>query len=121
MNETELLDLQYEYIVNLTKFFLDKYNKKELKTLEQVLHNVKSQAPYLVNFNYIFDEGIWMPDNPELYQNLIEFRPQLRGAPSGSYLPFRLYIKKGYNQKPILLHPGTLIWNNEYQTIRNKE
>jgi hypothetical protein len=109
MKDIDLFDITYEYVVNLTKLYLEKYRDGEmnLDKLSRVIQNI---VPGIVTFSYKFNEEIWPPDKPELYENLIEFKVQLRGT--YSYLPFRLMVKKGYNQEVILLKPGTFLWEN---------
>jgi len=103
----ELKEIQYDYIVNLTKFFLEKKKTGELKSFEQVIHNIKTLVPSITNFSYKFDEEIWLPTEPELYNNLIEFKVQLYGTVE--YLPFRLMLNKDYEQEPIYLNQN-MIW-----------
>lgn len=118
-NEITIHDITYEYVINLTKFFLLDYAKGEIN-LHKVVARVKSVEPGLIRFDFTFDESIWPPLEPELYENLIEFRAQLRGTPEGSYLPFRLFVKKGYNQDPILLIPGTYLWSSSKESDNDK-
>lgn len=105
----DLNSIKYDYVIELTKFFLEKYRDGELKKLHHIDRNVVALAPFVQNYASYFDETLWPPDKPEWNKNLIEFRVQLSGAVS--YLPFRLFVKKGFNQKPILLVPGTLNWD----------
>ena len=119
MKEIDLHDITYEFVVNVTKLFLMKYRDGEI-TLDKLVSIVKSIVPSLLRFDYTFDESIWPPMEPELYENLIEFRAQLRRG-DGSYLPFRLYVKKNYDQQPTLLIPGTFMWNNYGKDARMGE
>lgn len=105
----ELDEIKYKFIVDLAKFFISKYKTKELKSLDLVVNNIKAMAPFIQEIGYTFDESIWFPTKPKLYNNLIEFKVQLRGQIA--YLPFRLYVNKGFSQKPILLKPGTMEWD----------
>jgi hypothetical protein len=107
----ELNDIKYDFVINLTKFFVEKYRDGEIKKLDLIDRNVVQLAPFVLNFGHTFDESIWSPGKPEWYKNLIDFKVQLVGTLG--YLPFRLFIKKGYDQKPILLIPGTHYWNWE--------
>jgi len=52
----DILDnITYEYIIDLTKYFLEKYDSGEIKSLDQITNIVKSRVPSLMNFSYIFD------------------------------------------------------------------
>lgn len=114
-DSTILKSITYDYIINLTKFFLEKYNKKEIKSLQQVLDIVCRRVPDIKDFAYIFDETIWVPDRPEWYKNLIEFKVAIGN--SIEILPFRLKVDGGYEQKPIMLIPGTMMWENPVEWV----
>jgi hypothetical protein len=107
----ELNEIKYEYIINLTKFFLQYYQKKnpEKKSFDMLITNVVSQCPSILEMTYKFNEEIWPPDYPEFYNNLIEFKVQLSG--NLGYLLFRLFLNKGYDQTPILLKPCSYEWD----------
>jgi len=111
MKSPTLGDLTYEYIINLAKYFLEKYKNKEITSLDQLVVCVMSRVPELIKFDYKFNEEIWPPEYPELYENLIEFKAELSAR--AEYFPFRLMMKKGFDQEAILLIPGTFIWNTE--------
>ena len=117
----DLNSIKYDFVIELTKFFLEQYKNEDLKKLHHIDRNVVALAPFVQNYASFFDESLWPPDKPEWYKNLIEFRVQLAG--SVAYLPFRLFVKKGFNQKPILLVPGTLNWDwpAEEPTIEESE
>lgn len=97
----ELKEIDYNYIVDLTKFFITKYRDGELKDLNMVINNVKSRSNSVKEMSFVFDETIWPPDEHEWYRDLIQFNVQLLN--DLSYLPFRLFISKGMDQEPILL------------------
>jgi len=105
----DLNSIKYDFVMDLTKFFLEKFRDGELKNVHLIDRNVLALAPFVQNFSHTFDESIWLPDKPEWYKNLIDFRVQLYG--SVAYLPFRLFVKKGFNQNPILLILGTYNWD----------
>ncbi len=109
MKSIELTDIKYDFVINLTKFFVEKYRDKEIRSIDLIDRNVVQLAPFILNFSHTFDETVWPPDHPDWYKNLIDFEVQL--AENGGYLPFRLFINKGYDQKPILLMPYTLTWD----------
>lgn len=98
---SELKNIKYDYIVNLTIFYLDKYRTKEIKTLDQLIRCIKVEVPNL-NVAYTFDETLWHPEKPELYQNLIEFKVQILNYIE--YLPFRLMVNGGLDQNPIFFY-----------------
>jgi len=106
--EVELRGITYDYIINLTKFFLVKYKEGEIKSFDQLLRCVKAKVPEILNFSFKFDEEIWNPDTPEHYKALIEFKVQLKGLVE--FLPFRLFLNKGFEQRAIMLIPGTATW-----------
>lgn len=105
----ELNEIKYYYVIDLTKYFLEKYKTGEIKDFEHLIRCVKSNAPFIQSFSYKFDEEIWLPSNPELYKNLIEFRVQLNSLIE--YLPFRLMISRGSEQMPIFLN--NMVWTDE--------
>jgi hypothetical protein len=105
----ELNEIKYKYIVDLTKFFIEKYKSGEIKNFEMVRRNVIALAPFILDFGITFDETIWLPDDPNLYNNLIEFRVQLKGTIG--YFPFRLFLKEGINQTPVYIDGNTMMWN----------
>jgi len=93
----ELKEIKYNYIVELTAYFLrqDKIHGK--KELDMVVRRVKSQCPSIDQFYYIFDESIWFPLEPEAYNNLIEFQVQLSGI--GEKFVFRTMLNIIDNEK----------------------
>lgn len=103
----ELDEIKYNFVIELTKFFLDKYKTGEIKNLNAVVSNVKSISVFVKEIDFVYDETIWFPDQPETFKNLIQFKIQLSG--NLGYLPFRLFIKKGKNQNAILLN-NQMIW-----------
>jgi hypothetical protein len=70
-----LNDIKYEYVINLTKFFVEKYRDGEIKDLNLIDKNVIAMAPFITNFKHTFDETIWPPTRPELYKNLHREKP----------------------------------------------
>ena len=102
-----LKDIKYLYIVNLIRYFLVKYKNNEIKTIEQVVRCVTNEVPY-TKISYIFDETIWQPYNPELYNNLIEFQIQLHGYIE--FLPFRLKLNEQFD-KPLILLDKNNTWS----------
>ena len=102
----ELKEIEYNFIINLTKFFLDRYKDGELKELEGIIRDVKARAPFVINMGFTFDKSIWLPDELEWYENLIEFKVQL--VNELEILPFRLFLNGGTEQKPILLSNPTI-------------
>lgn len=103
----DLNEIKYKFVIDLTKFFIGKYNIGEIKDLDLVVRNVKSLSKFVKEISYVYDETIWFPDKPETYKNLIEFKVQLHN--SFDYMPFRLFINKGANQDAILLNSN--FWN----------
>ena len=112
----DLNSIKYDFVIDLTKFFLEEYRKGTFKKLDMIDRNVVALAPFVQSFAHTFDESIWPPDKTEWYKNLIDFKVQLVG--NVSYLPFRLFVNKGFEQKPILLIPGTYNWNWEDTNIQ---
>jgi hypothetical protein len=108
MKKMELEEIKYRFIIDLTKFFIQKYNDGEIKDLELIVRNVKALSIFVKDMSFVYDETIWHPDKPERYKNLIEFKVQLKS--DLGYLPFRLFIKKGENQEPIFLD-SSMMWN----------
>jgi len=106
----ELIDIEYQFVVNLTKFFVEKYRDKEIKDLDLIVRNVKHLCPFIRDFAYKFDEEIWLPNKTEYYKNLIEFKVQFRSEMMG-YTPFRLFINKGFQQEPVCLQSGAFMWS----------
>lgn len=104
----ELKSIQYDYIVNLTKFFLEKKRLGEIKDFDQLIHNIKTLVPAITNFSWKFDEEIWLPTERELYSNLVEFRVQLYGL--AEHLPFRLMLNGGYDQEPMYINHNSFLW-----------
>lgn len=104
----ELNEIKYNFVVDLTKFFVGKYKDGEIKDLNLIIRNVMSSSKFVKDMAFVYDETIWLPDNPNAYKNLIEFKVQLQNEVC--FLPFRLFIDKGANQEPIFLKPGTMIW-----------
>jgi len=98
----KLNEIKYQFVIDLTKFFIGKYNDGEIKELDSIVRNVMALSKFIVNMCYVYDETIWRPDEPESHKNLIEFKVQLFNE--FCYLPFRLYINKGANQEAILLN-----------------
>lgn len=72
-----LNQITYRYIYDLTAFFLPHLKRKDKKEFDLLIRRVKSRVPHISNFKYVFDESIWYPDNPELYNNHILFMVQL--------------------------------------------
>jgi hypothetical protein len=103
----ELNEIKYRFVIDLTKFFVGKYNDGEIKDLNLIVGNVKSLSNFVKEMSFVYDESIWFPDKPETHKNLIEFKVQLYN--DLSYLPFRFFINKGTNQEPILLN-GSMRW-----------
>ncbi len=97
----ELNKIKYRFVIDLTKFFVEKYSNGEIKDLELIIRNVKSLANFVKEMSFVYNEGIWFSDNPDTYKNLIEFNVQLYNEIE--YLLFRLYINKGMNQEPIFI------------------
>lgn len=103
----ELKEIKYKYVIDLTKYFINKYNDGEIKDLHSVIRNIKSLSKSIKEMTFVFDETIWLPDEPETFKNLIEFKVQLHNELE--YLPFRLFINKGTEQEPILLN-NSMMW-----------
>lgn len=103
----ELNEIKYRFVIDLTKFFVGKYNDGQIKDLNLIIRNVKSLSNFVKEMSFVYDESIWFPDRPETNKNLIEFKVQLYN--DLSYLPFRLFINKGTNQEPILLN-DSMMW-----------
>ncbi len=102
----ELDHIKYKFIIDLTRFFIGKYNNGIISDLDLVVNNVKSQVNFIKEMSFVFDETIWFPNHPETYKNLIQFNVKLHNT--SHYLPFRLLINKGMNQEPILLNQNHL-------------
>ena len=103
----ELNEIKYRFVMNLTKFFVEKYRDGEIKELESIIRNVKTLSNFVMNMSFVYNETIWFPDKHETYKNLIEFKVQLCG--NVNYLPFRFFINKGISQEPILLNES-MMW-----------
>jgi hypothetical protein len=108
---SELNKIQYKFVMDVTRFFVDLYGKDEIKDFDQIIRNVKSQAPFVLNMGFTFDETIWFPIEPDTIRNLIEFKVQLNGK--SSWLPFRLFINKGLNQEIIIPNSRWLKLNSD--------
>jgi hypothetical protein len=91
-----LKDFQYDYIINLTKYFLNVYKDGDIKSYEHIPKYVSKQVPGILNYGVKFDEEIWMPDRPEDYKNLMQFKYQLYGTLE--ILSFYLRVNDDYNQ-----------------------
>jgi len=104
---TKLDEIKYKFIIELTKLFVEKYKLGEIKDIDLIIKNVKLNAIFIQEFAYRFNEEIWSPNEPELYNNLIEFKIQLSG--NLEYLPFRLMINKGFEQEPTYLN-SNIMW-----------
>jgi len=98
----ELKDIRYRFVVDLTKFFLEKYRTGELKDLGSVVQNVKSASDCVWEMSFVFDESIWTADKPELCNDLVQFNVQLKNTIE--YLPFRLLVSGGFDQQPMMLN-----------------
>lgn len=101
-------EIDYNYIIELTKFFVTKYYDNEIKNLDSIISNIKYRVPSVKEMSYTFDESIWPPDqHDDVYYKLIEFRVQL--VSELEYLPFRLFIDKGFDQETIFID-GNYNW-----------
>ena len=85
----KLDDINKEFVRKTIKYFLDKCFYGEVKTLDQVISNVKSNCK-LDNIKYIFDESIWTPDKPLHYKNKIRFIYKLGNCD----IIYDTYVKK---------------------------
>lgn len=106
----ELDEIKYNYAVELTKFFLEKYRDREIDSLDAVVRNVKRFNIAVMEMSYTYDESVWFPTMPETIRDLVEFKVQLSG--SMGYLPFRLFVSKGYDQEPIFAVNGFWDWGS---------
>ena len=70
----ELNEIKYRFVIDLTKFFVGKYNDGEIKDLNLIIRNVKSLSNFVKEMSFVYDESIWFPDKPETHKNLIEFK-----------------------------------------------
>lgn len=68
-----LTKIQVLYVQDLIIFFLKKYIDGEIKTLDSVIHNVKTFSNCIMDINYIFDLNIWHPSMEDDYKDLIRF------------------------------------------------
>jgi len=74
-----------------------------------LVKRVKSRIPAIMEMTYVFDESIWLPDQPELYKDLILFKVKLAG--SLSVFTFPMVISKGADQLNIApLVPDNTVW-----------
>ena len=105
-----LNDIKIDFVVKLTKFFLEKYRDGEVKNLDAVVRNVIAISGCVGDMAYTFDESIWPPSHPEWEKNLIDFRVRLNGQCIG-YYPFRLFVNKDSDQTPIFLNGETFLWD----------
>ena len=110
----ELNEIKYRFVIDLTKFFVGKYNNGEIKELELIVRNVKALSNFVKDMSFVYDETIWFPNKPETHKNLIEFKVQLMN--NLSYLPFRFFINKGTNQEPIMIN-GSMMWEGQFNFI----
>ena len=62
-------------------------------------YNIYKLAPFLLNVSYIYDESIWLPNEPNNYNNLIIFKIQLMY--NIEYLRFGLLFNEDSNQETI--------------------
>ena len=90
-------NIRYRYIIEVTKYLLGQYKDNKINDLNQLVRIVKEQHPFILDFDYVFDERLWHPDKPELYNNLIEFGVHLRGY--AERMTFRLLKNKGCEQE----------------------
>ena len=73
-----LENVTYRYIYDLTAYFLGQLHAKDDRAFELLIKRVRSNCPQLGEMMYTFDETIWLPDQPELYGDLIKFQVRLK-------------------------------------------
>jgi len=91
-----LSQITYRYIYDLTAFFLSHLKRKDKKEFDLLLTRVKSRVPHILNFKYVFDESVWPPDGPELYNNHIVFMVQLNSQVE--IFRFSMLVDNGMDQ-----------------------
>ena len=78
----DITTIKYEYIIEIIKYYLDKLLSKDIKDLEQLIRIVKVEALFIQDLSYKFDEEIWTPNDPDLYNNLIKSSIQYGTSPT---------------------------------------
>jgi len=93
--------IAYRSIYDHTAFFLGELRDSSQRELEMLVKRVKSRIPAIMEMTYVFDESIWLPDQPELYKDLILFKVKLAG--SLSVFTFPMVISKERQNFALLL------------------
>lgn len=109
MEIRDLTELRYDFIVELIRILIGKHKSREIKSLSQIIAITKSNAAFIQDITYVFDETIWLPDNPNAHKDLIQFNVQLRGQME--IMSFRYYLSKGANQSPIYYNNSKQNWS----------
>lgn len=91
-NINELNMINYNHIVELTKYFIEKYRNKEIKTIDGIIRGVLMYSSSIQEMDYVFDESVWQPIKPFDYNNLVRFRVCLNNQIG--YLYFDLYLNE---------------------------
>jgi len=110
MEETLTLDnIAYRSVYDHTAFFMGHLKDKSKKEFDMLLTRVRSRVPSIMEMVYVFDESIWPPDQPKLYDDLIMFKVKLKN--SLSMFMFYMSISKGADQPNVApLVPDNTVW-----------
>lgn len=92
-------EIRYRHIYDATAFFLGKAkmpfdeNEREL-----LLRRLKTECPYITDQKCVFDESIWLPEHPYLYNDLVRFHFNTRNGVC--VFSFAMLLSKGDDQEP---------------------
>jgi hypothetical protein len=73
-----LENITYRYIYDLTAYFLGQITTPDKRAFELLIKRVRSNCPQLGEMMVTFDETIWLPDQPELREDLVQFQCRLK-------------------------------------------
>lgn len=104
-----LNNIAYRSIYDHTAFFMGHLKGKNKREFDMLLTRVKSRVLAIMEMVYVFDESVWSPDQPELYDDLIMFKVKLQN--SLSMFTFTMSISKGADQPNVSpLVPDNTVW-----------
>lgn len=83
-------EIEIDYINDLLIYHLRRYNLGKYKSLHRAIKSVRGRSKQIKEIDFTFDESIWLPENPEDYNNLIKIQLVLHGRPDVSIIEYKL-------------------------------